>query len=397
MITSRAVEQYLERHAEPEAGAVRVRGRFEHVLVVPTFDESAGACLELRSACPASALLIFVVNAPRSADDAAIARTRALWTALRAAGPPATLLIDRCTAGKALPAGQGVGLARKIGCDIALRLIRDEVVASRWIHTSDADVRLPADYFPRAAPDAGASALVYPYAHTFAATQLADAGRLYEIYLRVYRRGLASAGSPYAFHTIGSTMAVDAVRYAQARGMPRRAAGEDFHLLNKLAKLAPVATLPGAPILIEARPSTRTPFGTGQRLAALAASADLAGEPLFLDPRAFERLGEVRGAAVTGVDRRWPEPVATALGTIGYPAFAALLRDAGSQRTRRFDTWFDALKSLRFLRAQPDLGPLTLRDLEERTPRWLPSLAGIGLDGQLQRLRSADRRDTTPG
>ena len=45
------------------------------------------------------------------------------------------------------------------------------------------------------------------------------------------------ARSPYAFHTIGSTMAVSANHYAKVRGFPKREAGEDFYLLNKLAKV----------------------------------------------------------------------------------------------------------------------------------------------------------------
>ena len=67
--------------------------------------------------------------------------------------------------------------------------------------------------------------------------------RLYEYSLRYYVAGLTYAQSPYAFHTIGSTMAVNAEHYASVRGFPRREAGEDFYLLNKLAKVGSVHTL----------------------------------------------------------------------------------------------------------------------------------------------------------
>ena len=42
---------------------------------------------------------------------------------------------------------QGVGLARKIGCDIALKLYHSDVVKTAWIFTTDADVILPNELF----------------------------------------------------------------------------------------------------------------------------------------------------------------------------------------------------------------------------------------------------------
>src|SRR5262249_44863209 len=88
----------------------------------------------------------------------------------------------------------------------------------------------------------------------------------YEIFLRYYVLGLCDAGSPYAFHTLGSTLAFRSAAYAMVRGFPRRLAGEDFYFLNKIAKLGNIVRLDGAPILIEGRRSDRAPFGTGAAL-----------------------------------------------------------------------------------------------------------------------------------
>ena len=43
-----------------------------------------------------------------------------------------------------------------------------------------------------------------------------------------YVAGLAMAGSGYAHHSLGSTIAVHAKSYAAVRGYPKRSAGEDF-------------------------------------------------------------------------------------------------------------------------------------------------------------------------
>ena len=102
------------------------------------------------------------------------------------------------------------------------------------------------------------------------------------------------AGSPYAFHTIGSTMAVSALHYAKVRGFPKREAGEDFYLLNKLAKVGSVLELGAGkdclPIEIESRRSDRVPFGTGAAVNKITALINPVNDFRFYDPAVFELL-----------------------------------------------------------------------------------------------------------
>ena len=118
--------------------------------------------------------------------------------------------------------------------------------------------------------------------------------QLYEYSLRYYVAGLSYAGSPYAFHTIGSTLAVNAVHYARVRGFPRRQAGEDFYLLNKLAKVGSVRQLSAEtdcePIDIAARRSDRVPFGTGAAVGKLMELENPATEFLLYHPAVFGLL-----------------------------------------------------------------------------------------------------------
>ena len=156
-----------------------------------------------------------------------------------------------------------MGLARKIGFDIALRLHQAGRLASSWLHSTDADVILPRDYFERASrvrvPNA--AALVYPFVHRGEDdVALARAVQLYEISLRYYVLGLASAGSPYAHHTVGSTLAVDAAAYAKVRGVPKRTAAEDFYLLGKLVKIGAIVPLADGANFRERSRFTARPF-----------------------------------------------------------------------------------------------------------------------------------------
>ena len=112
---------------------------------------------------------------------------------------------------------------------------------------------------------------------------------LCEIRLRYLQRGLQWANSPYAFHAVGSSMAVHALSYAQVRGVPKRQAAEDFYLLGKLSKLRPLARVRGAPVRIRSRVSSRVPFGTGAETAKLTR-----GDALELyHPDCFAAVGDV--------------------------------------------------------------------------------------------------------
>jgi hypothetical protein len=303
------------------------------------------------------------------------------------------LAIDRCSRSRLLPKGQGVGLARKIGCDVALSLHSRGKILSPWIHTTDADVLLPADYFFRAGHQGlrTSAALLYPFWHQCEAEPtLADAMRRYEIFLRYYVLGLAHAGSPYAFQTLGSTLAIDRLAYAQVRGFPRRAAGEDFYILGKLAKVGQVLRLSGEPIRIAGRFSHRVPFGTGaalrqiapapaslsnptspRRLFANRIDAPSAGEPYrTYSPEVFRYLrawskafAQFAQAPGEKTPRRALEDAARSDSSISLQLLlntardfgileamrrAALISDAVT-RSRHLHTWFDAFRTLKMI------------------------------------------------
>jgi hypothetical protein len=368
------IDRYLDRYAEPEAievstGDATTRyGRYADALVVPVFDEPAEALWWIVPPAVDDLLLIAVVNAPLESPDED-ARKRTL-DCLRTLGGCADrgstlvepliplrpgvdlLVIDRASRAR-IPNRQGVGLARKIGADVALMLIQAGVVRRQRIHTTDADAVLPEAYFES---DHRSDALgwAFPFRHWGADPAVHRAGQLYEAHMRWYRAGLAAAGSRYAHHSLGSAIGVSARGYAMVRGFPKRAAGEDFYFLNKLAKLGPISVPELPAIRVEARPSTRTPFGTGPALAAFPADPE---RYLTFNPVAFEFLRTALqrlhndGAAAD-------DAVGLALGKLGASrALARIQRQAHSveRRHQAIDDWFDGLRTLRFLHEIRDL------------------------------------------
>ena len=269
-----------------------------------------------------------------------------------------------------------MGHARKTGADLAACLVYQQRVRSPWIHCSDADVRLPQRYFTctRTLEDNAAqatAALVYPFRHTnnpgSADPEIMQATWLYEYSLRYYVAGLSYAGSPYAFHTIGSTLAVNADHYARVRGFPRRQAGEDFYLLNKLAKVGFVRQLSAdkdcEPIEIAARLSDRVPFGTGAAVGKIVKLEDPAGDFLLYHPFVFELLREWLASLPAFWKSRTCDldavlttqglrPLREALEAAGVArALQHALRQSSTcaQFQRQMHTWFDAFRTLKLI------------------------------------------------
>ncbi|NVB40831.1 hypothetical protein G6O69_23530 [Pseudenhygromyxa sp. WMMC2535] len=378
----RAIQKYLRAHAEPEARALvellaagnEVALDWQQGVVVPARRESP-RCLEAAAepAARARCLCVLVVNA--SADDpedrrageallAALETTAPRWRspegilALHRWGALEVLAVDRCRGQRAFGPREGVGLARKIGADLLLALWAVGRLRSAWIHNTDADARLPAEHFERTETlDIGDVAAVAPFVHVPGGEPAVDAATArYEQSLRYYVAGLRWAGSAFAHHTIGSLISVRAQAYAAVRGFPKREAGEDFYLLDKLAKLGSVRSLSGAPVRIQARRSSRVPFGTGP-----AVEAQLRGEALRVyDPRVFAVVAEVQRALETFAAGEGSAGLAALVEA--YPEITELRAclDAGErlaarvdarQLERRLPELFDGFRTLKLIHA----------------------------------------------
>ncbi len=387
------IEKYLDRHAEPEAQAVPdTDQRWSHVVCIPACDEADNLVDTLQTMAQArvadSALVIIVVNGRQSAEAHVHAGNAQTLVQLGRCGTRtdqslswgilngmALLVVDRASTNRWLPPKQGVGLARKIAGDIALALIHRGIVQSNWIRCTDADVQVPKDYFEQlATPIEGASAAITPFVHVPEGDAIQQkAMGIYDAYLQAYVDGLAQAGSPYAFHTIGSQISVAAQSYAIVRGIPKRLAAEDFYLLNKLAKVGRIHSLAGEPVRVRGRLSDRVPFGTGAALQEISAALRDGGPVRSYAPRVFEGVGHwLRAlkafADVPDVDRlksrvkSVADPLGSALfdtlDTMGAfdAAEQASMQASGSFLHRRLMEWNDAFRTLKLVHGLRDAG-----------------------------------------
>ena len=177
--------------------------------------------------------------------------------------------IDACSTGKEMDDKfGGVGLARKIGMDLALTKFDYNSLNKKNLICTDADCVLDSSYLSEISREFNNNnyeAAVVNFSHDiFGDDEETKAIICYEIFLRYYVLGLTFAKSDYAFHSIGSTMMCTPEAYVKVEGMSKRKAAEDFYFLEKLAKVYPVGEIKSTTIQPSKRGSWRVPFGTGR-------------------------------------------------------------------------------------------------------------------------------------
>jgi len=366
------LKKYLERRAvlTPWRLTGGQRHDYQAAIVIPALAESARLPATLQSLVTNDpdllhrTLVIVVVN---QRSDASATQRRdnectLSWLNSQPCQPLHLAWIDAIGAGLELPFGQGVGLARKIGFDAALlRLKWDK---NPFLISLDADTLVDPDYLTALYSHfatAQAVGTVLPFRHQAGIDSgEEEAIRAYELYLRSYQFGLQQAGSPYAYHSIGSAFACRAQGYIAVGGMNRRLAGEDFYFLQQLNKVGGVVPLQGTVVRPASRCSVRVPFGTGR----IVGQHQRGERPAyrFVSARAFAQLqgwlstvaAHLDGAAddLLRQGRHISAELANFLTEHNFhTTWGRLQRNHEShrQRLRAFHHWFDALRTRQLL------------------------------------------------
>jgi len=376
----KSIQKYLSSHLRTEAHDTFEKlkaseNHWKNVLVIPCKGEGSNIVYLLQELIDKNAdlLIILVINA-NSQDEMEyhkinerLAQTvKSSWD-FRALTQckylsKNILLIERGFGDFLFPDKQGVGLARRIGADIALSLIAGGQVRIPWIWTTDADAKLPDDYFASLEGLSHEySAATYAFSHAKGELKESEfrALRDYELFLHYYVKGLKFARSPYAYHSVGSCLAIQADAYAKVRGFPLKEAGEDFYILNKLAKVGKVLKIESKPIILSGRLSTRTPFGTGPSTIDISKLHHHGQKYLVYDHRCFKELRQL-----LQFFEDWSEEpdwhASSALSPMlsnyfrkigGLEQLASLRMRASHSmdRLRRLHEWFDAFQSLKLI------------------------------------------------
>ena len=260
----------------------------------------------------------------------------------------------------------GVGLARKIGMDEAFNRFAEIGKTDSVIVCFDADATCSVNYlveiethFKNHTKTTGCS--IY-FEHPVGGNDFDNAiynGIIqYELHLRYYKEALKFIELPYAFHTVGSSMAIRASVYQKQGGMNKRKAGEDFYFLQKIIPLGNFSEINTAKVYPSPRISERVPFGTGRVMQQWVNNnqTELVTYNFnsFLDLKVFFDKSD---QFFNEDDVLLPKSVAVFLQTINFNENLQKIR-ANAKNNIHFKVllfkWFNAFKTLKYLHFSRD-------------------------------------------
>ncbi|BDD08822.1 hypothetical protein FUAX_12540 [Fulvitalea axinellae] len=258
----------------------------------------------------------------------------------------------------------GVGLARKIGMDEAVRRF-ESIGKDGVIICFDADSLCEKNYlteirsFFKQHPHMPGCSIHFEHPlEGPLAPEIYDGIATYELHLRYYVDALRWAGHPFAYQTIGSSMASRSSVYQKQGGMNRRKAGEDFYFLQKIIELGNFEDLTTTKVIPSPRASDRVPFGTGRAISEwLEEKKEI---DLTYHPDAFVDLKELFASPkklyvskdAKNVYEGLPESIRRFISLQEFNVkIESLLAESRKEETfrKKFFHWFNAFTTLKFV------------------------------------------------
>ena len=271
--------------------------------------------------------------------------------------------VDAASSGLELPLKHaGVGLARKIGMDLALPHLTSP---QSLLFCTDADTQVSPDYLSKVKQifkSQNTSAAVIGFSHLKSQdSAINDAIGQYEKFLKTTAEKMKRAGSPYGYVSMGSTIVCTAEAYCAVGGMPRKKATEDFYFLQELTKYCGVHNISETLVFPSPRPISRVYLGTGFRMEQIQNGFDIA--KLFYSEGAFWYLSQwlQLGSHAWEVNLKdlfkntntiHPNLVEFLKLESIEDIWSKIQKNAPSKShfAGQFHRWFDGLKTIRFLK-----------------------------------------------
>ena len=250
------------------------------IVVIPCYNEPdlPDTLRSLAGCMPPEGLVevVVVINSPENSSQEIIAQNNQTeqWITANKHLFPEWIRVYTIKADNLKRKWAGVGWARKIGMDEAVRRFSVLEKPEGVIVSLDSDTLVAPNYFSaieehfKKFPLHNFATLRFEhfYSKPDIEPYLAYGIVAYELYMRYYRHALSWAGYPHAIYTVGSAFAVRADAYVKQGGMNRKKGGEDFYFLQKLVPLGDYGEIKETCVYPSCRLSNRVPFGTGPML-----------------------------------------------------------------------------------------------------------------------------------
>jgi glycosyltransferase involved in cell wall biosynthesis len=272
-------QRYIDQQTDQYATCLdRIEKISSIFVVIPCYNEpDILTTLNSLANChspQANVSVLIVINAAEDAPKEAVEQNILTINSIgqwQLQHPQLFFKIQRIVAASLPQKWAGVGWARKIGMDEAIRQIVKDNSSDGIIISFDADSIVLPNYLQTiesAFNDNPAfNFFTIHFEHPYENKELSASFRegiiRYELHMRYFRNAMEWCGYPHAIHTVGSSFALKASAYVKQGGMNRRKAGEDFYFLHKLVLLGPYGNINSTTVIPAARQSDRVPFGTG--------------------------------------------------------------------------------------------------------------------------------------
>lgn len=271
------IQTYLKKRAEKEPWILKIspeKKKYKFIICIPAYAELNHLPLTLKSIdqqdkklLDKTLVIIVINNGPNPYPKVLKNNEHTKKLVLSNSQNFEVIPVDAYSKGLELPEKfAGVGLARKIGFDLALPYSDDSTIFCNL----DADSLISDHYLIKVKeyfdnPDKSAGVTKFSH-QTPVLKENAESIQIYEKFIRNTSLKLTECGSPYYYHAIGSTIVCRTDAYAAVSGMSRRKATEDFYFLQELAKYKSVGIIEDAIVHPSARESDRVYLGTGFRM-----------------------------------------------------------------------------------------------------------------------------------
>lgn len=265
------------------------------------------------------------------------------------------------------PKHAGVGLARKVGLDEAVYRFEQIGAKNGILVCFDADAVCEQNYLKaienhfKNHPKTPACSIHYehPIEGNTYSLDIYNAIIEYELHLRYFINIQKYTGHPFAFQTVGSSMAVRSEAYKKQGGMNKRKAGEDFYFIQKFIQLGNFTALTTTKVIPSPRISHRVPFGTGRSITQQIANKGqhlMTYNPLIFDDlksffEQIEVLYTINSAAISAFIAQQNIPIRQFLTTLPFEKKVIEIQKNTTSFNRfkhRFFLWFNAFMVMKY-------------------------------------------------
>lgn len=365
---------FEKRQYTPRIGATP-SNKLSICVVIPSYNEpNIYSSLEALANCQPTqghVEVIVVINHPENSPDDSVALSENTYAQVVEAGRNLTKpwLTFHAIKAYCLPKKQaGVGLARQIGMDEAAYRFFTLNKPNGIVDCFDADSLCASNYLYEIEklwddhPKTTGCSIRYnhPISGIEYSPETYRGIAAYELHLRYYNQASRHINFPFAFHTIGSSMACTAETYTKIGGMNRRQAGEDFYFLQKIIPNGNFRELNSTCVYPSPRASDRVPFGTGRAmgnfLGNTACGITTYDLQSFLDLTPFfDAISTFYNASKAQIDEQIAQQAPAIKNFLAKNNATSEIIDTrhntGNPKAfnKRFFTWFDAFKLLKYL------------------------------------------------